>query len=51
MKQGAVIKIISWVLVVLVLAAGIGAIAYFTGGFTGEFKTFYVTVDGKDILV
>lgn len=50
MKQGAVIKIISWVLVVLVLAAGIGAIAYFTGGFTSEFKTFYVTVDGKDIL-
>lgn len=50
MKQGAVIKIISWVLVVLVLAAGIGAIAYFTGGFTGEFKTFYVNVDGKDIL-
>ena len=50
MKQGAVIKIISWVLIVLTLVAGIGAIAYFTGGFTGEFKTFYVTVDEKDIL-
>ncbi len=50
MKQGAVIKIISWVLIVLVLVAGIGAIAYFTGGFTGEFKTFYVVVNDKDIL-
>ena len=50
MKQGAVIKIISWVLIVLTLVAGVGAIAYFTGGFTGEFKTFYINVDGKDIL-
>ena len=50
MKQGAIIKAISWVLIVLVLVAGVGAIAYFTGGFTGEFKTFYISVDGKDIL-
>ena len=50
MKQGAVVKAISWVLIVLLLAAGIGAIAYFTGGFTGEFKTFYITVGDKDIL-
>lgn len=50
MKQGAVVKIISWVLIVLVLATAIGAIAYFTGGFTGEFKTFYLNVDGKDVL-
>ena len=50
MKQGAVIKIISWVLIVLTLVAGVGAIAYFTGGFTGEFKTFYISVNGKDIL-
>lgn len=50
MKQGAFVKLISWVLIVLALVAGIGAIAYFTGGFTGEFKTFYLNVDGKDIL-
>ena len=50
MKQGAVIKLISWVLIILLLAAGIGAIAYFTGGFTGEFKTFYISVDDRDIL-
>ena len=50
MKQGAVVKIISWVLIVLVLATAIGAIAYFTGGFTGEFKTFYLNVGDRDIL-
>ena len=50
MKQGAVVKAISWLLIVLVLVAGVGAIAYFTGGFTGEFKTFYITVNDKDIL-
>ena len=50
MKQGAFVKILSWVLIVLVLVAAIGAISYFTGGFTGEFKTFYLNVDGKDIL-
>ena len=50
MKQGAFIKAISWAIIVLLLVAGVGAIAYFTGGFTGEFKTFYINVDGKDIL-
>lgn len=43
-------KIIAYVLIVLVLIAGIGMVAYFTGGFTGEFKTFYVEVDGKQIM-
>ena len=50
MKQGAFIKAISWAIIVLLLVAGVGAIAYFTGGFTGEFKTFYINVDGNDIL-
>ena len=50
MKQGAFIKAVSWVLIVLIFVTAIGAIAYFTGGFTGEFKTFYLTVDDKDIL-
>ena len=50
MKQGAIIKAISWVLIVLVLVAGVGAIAYFTGGFTGEFKTFYLNVGDRDVL-
>lgn len=50
MKRSAIIKFLSWALVLLVLAVSVGAIAYFTGGFTGEFKTFYINVDGKDIL-
>ena len=50
MKQGALTQTISLILVVLLLIAGIGAIAYFTGGFTGEFKTFYLTVGDRDIL-
>ena len=50
MKQGALTQTISMILVVLALVAGIGAIAYFTGGFTGEFKTFYISVDDRDIL-
>ena len=50
MKQGAVIKVITWVLILLTVVAAGGAIAYFTGGFTGEFKTFYLNVNDKDIL-
>ncbi len=45
-----IIKVISWVLIVLVIVALIGVVAKFTGGFTSDFKTFYVTVDGKDIM-
>lgn len=50
MGQGAFIKVITWAFVLLLLVGACGAIAYFTGGFTGEFKTFYITVDDKDIL-
>ena len=50
MKQGALTQIISMILVVLALIAAIGAIAYFTGGFTGEFKTFYLNVGDRDVL-
>ena len=50
MKQGALMQTVSMILVVLALIAGIGAIAYFTGGFTGEFKTFYLNVGDRDIL-
>lgn len=47
MKAG---KIIAYILLVLAFVAVCGVIAYFTGGFTSDFKTFYITVDGKDIL-
>lgn len=45
-----VAKVIAYILVVLVLAGVIGVIVRFTGGFTSSFKTFYVSVDGKDVL-
>ena len=50
MKQGAVVKVITWVVILLLLVTVGGAIAYFTGGFTSEFKTFYLNVDNKDIM-
>ena len=43
-------KIIAYVLVVLAIVSAIGFIAYFTGGFTSNFKTFYVEIDGKQIM-
>lgn len=44
------VKVLAGVLIVLALAAVIGVIVKFTGGLTGDFKTFYVTIDGKDIM-
>ena len=43
-------KVIAYILVLLVVAGVIAVIVRFTGGFTSDFKTFYVSVDGKDIL-
>ena len=43
-------KVIAYVLVLLVVVGVIGVIVRFTGGFTSDFKTFYVSVDGKDVL-
>lgn len=45
-----VAKIVAYILVVLVVAGIIAVIVRFTGGFTSDFKTFYVSVDGKDVL-
>ncbi|MBQ7348029.1 MAG: hypothetical protein IJW55_10275 [Clostridia bacterium] len=43
-------KIIIYVVIVLALVGICGFIAYFTGGFTTDFASFYVTVDGEDVL-
>lgn len=43
-------KVIAYILVLLVVAGVIAVIVKFTGGFTSDFKTFYVSVDGKDVL-
>ena len=45
-----IVKAIAYILVVLVIAGVIGVIVRFTGGFTSGFKTFYVSVEGKDVL-
>ncbi len=43
-------KIITYILLVLVVIAVIGVVAHFTNGFTSDFKTFYVSVNGKDVM-
>lgn len=49
-KINTIAKVISYVLIILALVAAVGAIVYFTNGFTSDFKTFYIAVDGKDVL-
>ena len=48
--QNKTIRILSYVLLGLVVVGVIGFVAYFTNGFKSDFKTFYITVDGKDIM-
>ena len=43
-------KIISLALVVLLIITAVGFAAYFSNGFTSEFKTFYVECNGEKIL-
>ncbi|MBQ6921524.1 MAG: hypothetical protein IJQ66_00395 [Clostridia bacterium] len=43
-------KTITYLLILLVVVAVIGFVAHYTNGFTGDFKTFYVTVNGKDVM-
>lgn len=43
-------KIITYIAIVLAMITVIGVVAHFTNGFTSDFKTFYVTVDGKDVI-
>lgn len=49
-KTNSVSKWIAYMVLVLILIGSIGAIVYFTQGFTGNFKTFYVAIDGEYIL-
>lgn len=44
------VTIILYVLLVLAVMGGIGAVAYFTSGFTTDFQTFYLRLDDEDIL-
>lgn len=50
MKNGNVGRIVSYIILLMVIVAVIGVFAYFTNGFTSDFKTFYVSVNGKDVM-
>ena len=50
MAKSKISGYIGYVLVLLVVIAVVGIIAHFTNGFTSDFKTFYVTVEGKDVM-
>ena len=50
MNKTNITKIITSVLLALLLVGTIGLIAHFTNGFREDFKTFYVTYEGEDIL-
>ena len=44
------VKVIAYVFIVLLVAGIVGVVVHFTSGFKTEFKTFYVTVDGPDVM-
>ena len=48
--QNKTIRVITYVLLGLVIVGVIGFVAYFTNGFKSDFKTFYINVDGKDVM-
>lgn len=43
-------KILGYILIALILVGVVGGIAFFTNGFTDEFKTFYVNIDNNKFL-
>ena len=49
-KQMNVGKTIAVIVCVFLLVLAVGSIAFFTNGFTSDFKTFYVESDGKRML-
>lgn len=51
-KQGTkkIGKVVSYTVIVLILIAACGLLAYFTNGFTSDFKTFYVECGGQQVL-
>lgn len=41
---------ISYIVILLAITAVCGFLAYFTNGFTSDFKTFYIETNGKQVL-
>ena len=48
-NKGGAIKVIASIVLLLGVIAAIGCISFFTNGFTEEFSTFYVEVNGEKI--
>lgn len=46
----SVVKVITYILVILVFVGAVGAIFKFTNGFNEDFKTFYLEYQGESIL-
>ncbi len=51
MTKSKIGQVVSYIVILLVIVAVIGVFAHFTNGFTSDFKTFYVSVDGKDVMI
>lgn len=50
MNKTKITKLITSILLALLLVGTVGLIAHFTNGFKENFKTFYITYEGEDIL-
>ena len=48
--QNKTIRILSYAFLGLLVVGVIGFVAYFTNGFKSDFKTFYINVDGNDVM-
>ena len=51
MTKSKIGQVVSYIVILLVIVAVIGVFAHFTNGFTSDFKTFYVSVDGKEVMI
>lgn len=49
-RKRSFVNVFSYILIVLLILAICGGIVYFTNGLTTEFKSFYLIVNGEDIL-
>ena len=49
-RESGASRIFVWVATALVVVLVIGAVAFFTNGFTSDFSTFYVEMDGETVM-
>ena len=50
MTKNNVTRVVVYIIILLAIFALIGVVAYFTNGFTSDFKTFFVKVDGRNVM-